>query len=263
MRLYLLTSLLFFYTNFLFSQNEKEAIESIKSHFKWVNRQNNFEIAELNNEDYLKNSPDNGGQLRGYFRNDTLYKIVEHFGSSYAMMITEYYFLNNELIFVYDVEKNYRQIIDSTDGFMGFDYSKLETKYESRFYFSKGKEIKKLETGKRLMNITARDFNTIVKTYKPLLKNKKEHQREYDLIQGKWTSMADSLSSMVFEGLTKVDYYEGKYLEHEKINIEGDYLYCFTQDDDTFKYEIMNLTDSHLTLLYLPVGRLLKYKKDK
>ncbi len=264
MRLLIFILILTSNVNCVFSQTEKESIDSIRSRFKWINEHTDFTITELNNEDYLEHMPDNGGQLKGYFINDTLYKIVEWLGPSYAIMITEYYLWNNDLIFVYDIEKNYNQIIDSTDGFIGFDYSKTEIKYESRHYFVDGKEIRKLEKGKRLMEPSIpHDFKSNVEGYRTVLVNKKNNQTTYDLIQGKWISTIDSLSSMEFEGLTKVDYYDGKYLDQSKIKIEEGFLYCWTRKDiDEFKYEIMSLTDNNLTLLYLPVGRLLTYEKE-
>ena len=263
----LLIFILFLTSNItcVFSQTEKESVDSIRSRFKWINEQTDFTISELNNEDYLEHMPDNGGQLKGYFKNDTLYKIVEWFGPSYAIMITEYYLWDSELIFVYDIEKNFNQIIDSTDGFIGFDYSKTKIKYESRHYFLNGQEIKKIEKGNRLMELSIpNDFMANVKEYRTVLENKKTNQTKYGLIQGIWTSTIDSLSTMEFEGLTKVDYYDGKYLDQSKIKIEVDFLYCWTREDkDEFKYEIMSLTENNLTLLYLPVGRLLMYEKRK
>jgi len=265
MRLLILILFLTSNINCIFSQTEKESIDSIKSQFKWINEQTDFTIAELNNEDYLEHIPDNGGQLKGYFKNDSLYKIVEWFGSSYAIMITEYYLWNSELFFVYDIEKNFNQIIDITDGFIGFDYSKTEIKYESRHYFVNDQEIKKLEKGKRLMELSIpNDFVVNAESYRTVLENKRNNQTEYGLIQGIWTSTIDSLSTMEFEGLTKVDYYEGNYLDQSKIKIEEGFLYCSTREEKAeFKYEIMSLTENNLTLSYLPAGRLLTYEKRK
>jgi hypothetical protein len=249
----------------VFAQTEKESIDQIRAHFKWINEQQDFIIAELNNEDYLEHMTDNGAQLKGYYKNDTLYKLIQWTGLSYAIMTTEYYLWNNELIFVYDTEQNYKQVIDSVDGFLGFDYSEAEVKYESRHYFVYGKEVKKLKKGKRLMELSQpRNFSSTLLSYQPLLKNKKINQIAYDQIQGEWTSTIDSLSVIKFEGLTKVDYYKGKYLDQSRIKIENEFLYCWThKENDEYKYEIMNLTDSNLTFLYLPAGRLLTYKKSK
>lgn len=88
----LILFILFLSTNMTsaFSQTEEESIDLIRKQFKWINDQADFIIIELNNEDYLEQIPDNGGQLKGYFKNDTLYKIVEWFGPSYGILITEY-----------------------------------------------------------------------------------------------------------------------------------------------------------------------------
>ena len=121
--------------------------------------------------------PDNGGQLKGYFKNDTLYKIVEWFGPSYGILITEYYLWNYELFFVYDIEKNFAQIIDSTDGFIGFDYSITEKKYESRHYLVNEQEIKKLVKGKRMMELSIPlNFKSDVEKYIAILENKKNNR---------------------------------------------------------------------------------------
>ena len=58
--------------NIVFAQTEKESIDQIRTHFKWINEQKDFVVAELNNEDYLEHMPDNGAQLKGYYKNDTL-----------------------------------------------------------------------------------------------------------------------------------------------------------------------------------------------
>lgn len=265
MRLLIIILILFLDANTALSQTEKESINSIKTRFMWINEQTDFKISELNNEDYLEHMPDNGGQMKGYFKNDTLYKIVEWFGPSYAIMITEYYLWNNELIFVYDIEKNFTQIIDSSDGVIGFDYSKTEIKYESRHYFVDGQEIKKVENGKRLMELSnSSDFKSDAEVYRTVLENKNTNESSYDLIQGKWISTIDSLSSIEFEGLTKVDYYEGKYMDQSKIKIDQGFLFCWNRENkDKYKYEIISLTENHLTLLYLRVGRLLTYEKEK
>lgn len=178
MRLFIIIFLLSTSTNLL-SQSKKEAIDSIKNHFDRINQQTDFTIVELNNEDYLEQIPDNGGWLRGFYKNDTLCKIVEWLGLSYASMNTEYYLWNNELIFVYDMEINFHQKMDSSNGFIGFDYSKSDVKYKSQHYFLNGKEISKQEEGNRLIKLSSpKDFISKAETYKTILENKKKNQVE-------------------------------------------------------------------------------------
>lgn len=250
-------------TGSLFAQTKNKSIEEIRTHFKWINSQKDFVAAELNNEDFLDQTPDNGAQLMGLYKNDTLFKIIEWTGLSYAIMTTEYYFWNNKLIFVYDTEKNYKQINDSIDGFIGFDYNEAKIMYESRHYFIDGKEIQKIEKGKRLIELLQpKDFFSSLKLIQPLLDNKKDNQADYNKIQGNWISTIDSLYTMKFDGLTKTEYYNGKYSDYSKIKIDKQYLYCWTvKGKDEYKYEIMSLSNNDLTLLYLPAGNLLTFKK--
>ncbi len=250
--------------NLLFSQSEKQSIEQIRNHFKWINQQQDFVIAELNNLDYLKHTPDNGAQIKGYFKNDTLYKLVEWIGLSEEAIVTEYYLWNEKLIFVYKVGKQYRTMYDDQGNMIGYDYSKLDIKYEIRYYFEDGKEIKRLSKGERLTgNSRDENFDSNLQSYLPLLKNKLKYQKEYDQLQGLWISTTDSLSVIEFDGLSKIEYYEEEFMDQSKIKIEDKYLYCWILgENEKYKYEIMNMTDRNLTLLYLPVGRLLTYEKN-
>jgi hypothetical protein len=254
-----------FIQSFSFSQTEQQAIEQIKSQFRYINSQTNYVVSELNNEDYLDQMPDNGAQLKGFFRNDSIYKIIEWTGLSYAVIIKEYYFLKDELVFVYDSERDYNHTKDSSGQFSGFDYTGARLKYEARHYFNKGKEIKKTENGKQLIGIDSSiDYQEEAEALKNLLRNKKDNQDSYDKIQGMWQSTTDSLNTIEFSGLSLFDYYEGKYLGQSKIKIDKGYLFTKSiKDNNEFKYEIMSLSDLHLTLLYLPVGKLLTYKKRK
>ena len=244
-------------------QDDAETIEKIREHFKWINEQDDFVVSVLNNEDFLDHAPDNGALLKGFYKNEFLYKIVEVIGLSSVILTTEYYFWDNQLIFVYDTEKHFKEIFDSFGNFIELDYSATDLKYESRRYFVTDKEIKRIDMGNRQMRLdTEKDFISNVKFLKPQLDNRKYYQDEYDKIQGMWTSTIDALNSIEFDGLTKVEYYDGEYIDLSKIKIEGKYLYFWTGDEkDEYKYEIMELTDNILKLLYLPAGRILTYEK--
>ena len=54
MRQLFIIFILTFTGNIVFAQTEKESSDRIRTHFKWINEQQNFIIAELNNEDYLE-----------------------------------------------------------------------------------------------------------------------------------------------------------------------------------------------------------------
>ncbi len=59
----------------LYSQTKSDQIGIIKSQYEWINSQANFDTIQLNNADFLDHSPDHGGQLTGYFKNDTLIEL--------------------------------------------------------------------------------------------------------------------------------------------------------------------------------------------
>ncbi len=96
-----------------------------------------------------------------------------------------------------------------------------------------------------------------------LLNNKNKYQKEYNKMQGKWISNNDALYVLEFDGMTKIEYYDKEYIDQFRIKIENTYLYCTTMDEEKLvdKCEIMSLTDTELTLLYLPVGRILTLNK--
>ncbi len=179
-------------------------------------------------------------------------------------MTTEYYVWDSELFFVYHNEQNFEQIIDSVNGFMGFDFYHSKIAFESRHYFNKNTEISKIKKGKRLMKLAEpANFQNKFILYQHLLHNRKENEYDYNHIQGKWISTTDSLYVMIFDGLTLVDYYDGNYSDQSKIKIESDTLFCWPlQGEDEYKYAIMSLSDTNLTLLYLPYGGLLLFVKN-
>ena len=256
--------LLFYSFTSLYAQSVNDKIGKIKSQYEWINSQSNFSSIHINNADFLDISSDHGAELIGYFKNDTLFRIIEKIGLSYAIMTTEYYVWDTDLFFVYDNEQNYEQIIDSIDGFIGFNLDKVHIAYENRRYFHERIEIDSLESGKRLIGLsTPTNFQEKFKSYQNLLMNFRENESDYSQIQGKWTSTTDTLNVVVFDGLTRLDYYDNKYLDQSKIKIENDTLFCWPrkEEHDEYKYSIMSLSDKHLTLLNIPYGGLLLYMK--
>ena len=239
-------------------------VDQINAHVEWIDQQTDFVVAELSGEDYLENVPDQGAELKGYYKNDSLFKVVEWIGLSYGAMTTTYYLWQDKLIFVYDAEQHYKQLMDSAGLFLGFDYAQTELQYEAQHYFAGGKEIKKLEKGNRSMGLLqAQDFASALLSFRPLLKNKKDNQAAYNQIQGRWVSSMDTLNVIEFDGLRKIEYYDGEYMDHAKIKIEKGFLYCRTAaEKEEDKYKIVRLTDRDLVLSYLPTGRLLKYKRE-
>ena len=246
----------------VFAQTEKETIETIRTHYKWINSSKDFTIVTLENTDFMEHTTDNGGELKGYFKEDTIYKLVETIGLSNGIYITEYYLWEDKLFFVFYREQAFKEVLDKHGNFMELDYSSTITKFEERFYFDNDKEIRHLEKGERIMAKTSVNYNFSIKKYKALLLNKKEYQSDYKKLKGNWVSTEDKLYTVEFDGLTRTDYYENEVSSQYKIRIEKDNLYCIDLDDkEEYKYTIMSLTDKNLTLMFLPRGNKLIFTK--
>ncbi len=256
---------LFVFLNATFAQTVHKEIRQIRKHFKWINQQKNFEIVELNNEDYVNNVPDNGAQLKGYFLGDSLYKVVDWIGTSSAIMTAEYYLWNGKLIFVYYVEKQYQPLKDAQGEIIGLNYNAAQVNYQSLHYFADGKQIKKIEKGNAVLNLNSpEDFLKNIREFETLLRQKKsELSGGYlEKLQGKWVSTEDSLDLIEFKGNVKAEYYEGELMDTAKISTDHSYLICQSEEDEhTDKYQIVELTDTTLKLLYLPAGRILTYTR--
>jgi len=141
--LFLFTPLLFF------GQNKDKIIENIRINFKKINQDKTYSILTLENEEFLGQMTDGGGELRGFFKNNSLIKIFERVGLSYCVTSFEYYFLNGKLIFVYEKEDDfpYNEKLGS------LDYTKTDKVFEGRYYFNENKMIESKIIGeKRIQN---------------------------------------------------------------------------------------------------------------
>jgi len=154
-----------------YSQSREQLISNIRVEFKRINFQAKLRTKELNSEELLGQMTDGGSKLTGYFEDDKLVKFTEWVGLSYGSIASEYYIKNGELFFVFQKESKYA---DKVDGIVGdLDYTKLESKFEGRYYFNSEELIKEIEKGERLFS---REFDKVkaieyVKTIAELLKN--------------------------------------------------------------------------------------------
>lgn len=115
-------------------------------------------------------------------------------------------------------------------------------------------------------------FDQIVETIKLFEPSEKEpFLEEKILLQGTWTSVDDAQSQIVFEDDLKADLYEEELLHSDAFTItdespvvegvqEGPYI-IVGEDDDTFIYSILKLTEEELELMYLPRGNILRYAR--
>lgn len=135
MKKHLLFLLLLNFT-FGFSQN----LDLIKKEVEQINNTKNFKIKTIPNDYFVKvknESTDNGQELKGYYKNNRLKKIIHFAGLSAWNIVTEYYYKDNQLIFV--LNSKYQSV--SENGFL----EKPKLLYKNRYYFHNNKLIKKLE----------------------------------------------------------------------------------------------------------------------
>lgn len=134
MKKHLLFLLLLNFT-FGFSQN----LDLIKKEVEKINNTKNFKIKTIPNDYFVKiknEATDNGQELKGYYKNNQLKKISHFAGLSAWNIVTEYYYKDNQLIFV--LNSKYQSV--SENGFL----EKPKLLYKNRYYFHNNKVIKKL-----------------------------------------------------------------------------------------------------------------------
>ncbi len=146
-------------------QSTEELISNIRTEFKRINTEAKLRTIELNNEEFLEQMTDGGGQLTGYLEDNQLVKFKEWVGLSIGNVESEYYFKKGELFFIYQQENRFA---NKEDGEVGdIDYSRQEVIFEGRYYLNQGQLIKELEKGDRFFS---RDFE-VSRTLKHAKKN--------------------------------------------------------------------------------------------
>lgn len=170
----LLVFYLFALTNtFGQAREDKSAIlHNIKKSCQEINSYKSYKILTIDNaEEFLKNNPDNGASLKGYYKSGSLKKIIEWIGLSNKIIQNEYYFGKGKLIFVYATESRY----DYNDSLQALDYSKLHLFFKGRYYFNNEKLFDTIVDDKE-PNVCnqkdASDFLVTSKEYAKLLKAK-------------------------------------------------------------------------------------------
>ena len=118
-----------------FAQTKDEQIKLIRKKFEIVNRDTTLRKVTLENEEFLTNMTDGGGELAGFYKNKEIKKIYEWIGLSNGISIKEFYFENDQLIFVYEKFDSF--VFDDKKN--EFDLGKTKTVFEGRYYFNNEK----------------------------------------------------------------------------------------------------------------------------
>lgn len=135
--------LIFILTSCSFSQNKKEIIENIRDIIETIHSDTALKSVTLQNQEFLQNTTDGGGELTGFFKGKRIYRIYQSIGISNGVEIMEFYYWKKKLIFVRERFNSY--IYD--DSLKTFDYTKTENKFKGLYYFNDGKLIDYTTTG--------------------------------------------------------------------------------------------------------------------
>jgi len=162
-----------FVANISFAQSKADIIKSIKKEFKDINDDNSYTKVALENEEFMEHMTDRGGSLTGYYKEDKIRKIIEWIGISNGIYVSEYYFKDEQLIFVYKTFKEFFYDINKGD----FDYEKTGVKFEGRYYFNEKILIDTITTGtlgSSPFNVEPKNFPAEIDKDQQLLAKKKK-----------------------------------------------------------------------------------------
>jgi len=124
-----------------YGQNKADktsTIPQIRQAFQKINEYKNYKIVTVDDaEEFLGHGTDNGGSLKGYYKGDSLKKIVESVGLSNRVVQNEYYFNNGKLVFVYSTDSRCK----ANDKTGEIDCSKFDKVNKGRYYFNGDKLI--------------------------------------------------------------------------------------------------------------------------
>lgn len=135
-------------------QTKTELINTIREDFRAINSDRSLTKETLDNDDFMEHVTDGGGSITGYFKNDSIVKIVEWIGLSYGNGTREFYFKKARLFFVYEKFQSF--VVNDTTGEM--DHDAVKTSFEGRYYFNKDKLIEQKTTGKRVFEDESADI---------------------------------------------------------------------------------------------------------
>jgi len=250
--------LAFTYSTASFEQTKAEQIKSIRSECVAINRSTTLKKVTLKDE----NMPGGGGELTGFYQNGKIKKIVRLIGLSTGTDSREYYFKEDHLIFV---DHKFNSFVHDKNK-NETDFSNTQTTFRGSYYFNNKKLIDFVTSGRRSESGKLNSAKALLDEASSNLKllNKKVAQTvDKRLIRGHWISREDNKAHLVFSDSVMTDLYNNK--------IVGTSGYWFGDDDtlfakqknegDTLIYTIMSLSKTNLTLMYLPRGNLLKFKR--
>ena len=150
-------------------QDKSSIISQIRQVFRQINNYKNYKIVTIDDsEEFLGHGTDNSGTSKGYYKGDSLKKIVEFVGLSNRVVQNEYYFDKDKLVFVYSTDSRCK----SNERTGEIDCSKFDKVFKGRYYFSNDKLFDTILSDKeqeKTKQQDAVDFLTSSKNYLNLL----------------------------------------------------------------------------------------------
>lgn len=155
------------------SEDKERELFKIRQIFQRINKDTTYRLVKLEDaEKILGHATDGGASLTGYYKGDSLRKIIEWVGLSNRIVQNEYYLDKGTLVFVFTTEKQYAY----NDSLQALDYSKLVPAFFGRYYFRNNQLYDVILSNKRLKQsekADAAEFLTRVKSYTALLQKNK------------------------------------------------------------------------------------------
>ena len=74
----------FIFPSRIFAQSNVQLIKQVKREVKIISNDSTLKNITLNDKEFLDHTPDGGGQLTGFYKNDQIEKIVLWIGLSYG-----------------------------------------------------------------------------------------------------------------------------------------------------------------------------------
>jgi len=167
------------------------------------------------------------------------------------------YFFNNNHQIVITLRGPKNSIIDSSSDYFKIDKANCGT--EKVWNFDKQKEFfNNLKDGKG--SEAAVNWFKLFDRIKGTIEISKKQSSESSSLLGRWVSLDDANSEIEFKDGKKIDYYQKKKLAEGTFVQDGKNL-VVNEDGDEFKYTILELSSTNLSLSYLARGNTLNYKK--
>lgn len=144
MKKMMITALILVLAQIPYGQTRPQVLETIRKQFQAINADAHLEKLELSGEDFLDEATDGGAQLTGFFKKDSLVKMVAWIGISYGNRTQEFYLQDGKLFFAY---VKFEAFVPN-DSLQELDRSKTQVSFEGRYYFHDNKLVEKKIRGK-------------------------------------------------------------------------------------------------------------------